>query len=92
MLYHCRSISNVSTPSFFVDSPADRLRAAAGVIDQPVKRIAPFTGEMVRGMPDVTAMIRTCGELPVSTRLMDEMIAYRTEGFAAATGFEDLEL
>ena len=41
---------------------------------------------------DAAAMIRTCGELPVSTRLMDEMIAYRTEGFAAATGFEDLDI
>lgn len=41
---------------------------------------------------DVTALIRICGELPVSTRLMDDMIAYRTEGFASATGFEDLDI
>ena len=41
---------------------------------------------------DVTALIRTCGELPVSSALMDQMIAFRTQGFAQATGFEDLDI
>ena len=59
----------------------------------PWERLFAFLKEKGRlRAEDVTAMIRTCGELPVSTRLMDEMIAYRTEGFAAATGFEELEL
>lgn len=59
----------------------------------PWERLFAFLKEKGRlRAEDVTAMIRICGELPVSTRLMDEMIAYRTEGFAAATGFEDLDL
>lgn len=65
---------------------------AAGDMD-PWERLFAFLKEKGRlRAEDVTAMIRTCGELPVSTRLMDQMITYRTEGFAAATGFEDLDI
>ena len=59
----------------------------------PWERLFAFLKEKGRlRAEDVTALIRICGELPVATRLMDRMIAYRTEGFAAATGFEDLDI
>ena len=59
----------------------------------PWERLFAFLKEKGRlRAEDVTAMIRTSGELPVSTRLMDQMIAYRTEEFASATGFEDLDI
>ena len=59
----------------------------------PWERLFAFLKEKGRlRAEDVTALIRTCGELPVTARLMDRMIAYRTEGFTAATGFEDLDI
>ncbi|MBR7046605.1 MAG: leucine-rich repeat domain-containing protein [Lachnospiraceae bacterium] len=59
----------------------------------PWERLFAFLKEKGRlRAEDVTALIRTCGEVPVSAGLMDAMITFRTREFAAATGFEDLDI